>query len=124
KYKKIGSTKMVESRVLEVANHVDKLYRPVGIRVMLVGLEIWSYRDLIDVSSDPELTLGRFLKWRQWSLLPRTKHDNAQLITIIISPLWAWPRPSHTRWVTTWVCPRRGKLRLWLPNNKERLHHV
>uniref|UniRef100_H3DGJ5 ADAM metallopeptidase domain 8a n=1 Tax=Tetraodon nigroviridis TaxID=99883 RepID=H3DGJ5_TETNG len=80
-YKKIGSTKMVESRVLEVANHVDKLYRPVGIRVMLVGLEIWSYRDLIDVSSDPELTLGRFLKWRQWSLLPRTKHDNAQLIT-------------------------------------------
>ncbi|CAG09391.1 unnamed protein product [Tetraodon nigroviridis] len=109
KYKKIGSTKMVESRVLEVANHVDKLYRPVGIRVMLVGLEIWSYRDLIDVSSDPELTLGRFLKWRQWSLLPRTKHDNAQLITIIISPLWVWPRPSHTRWVTTWVCPTTWK---------------
>lgn len=25
KYKKIGSTKMVESRVLEVANHVDKV---------------------------------------------------------------------------------------------------
>lgn len=60
---------------------VCQLYRPVGIRVMLVGLDIWSYRDQIEVSSNSELTLGRFLKWRQWSLLPRTKHDNAQFIT-------------------------------------------
>ncbi|XP_003964201.3 disintegrin and metalloproteinase domain-containing protein 8a [Takifugu rubripes] len=80
-YKKFGSIKKVQSRVLEAANHVDKLYRPVGIRVMLVGLDIWSNRDQIDVSSDSELTLGRFLKWRQWKLLPDIKHDNAQFIT-------------------------------------------
>lgn len=60
---------------------VWQLYRPVGIRVMLVGLDIWSNRDQIDVSSDSELTLGRFLKWRQWKLLPDIKHDNAQFIT-------------------------------------------
>ncbi len=52
-----------------------------GIRVMLVGLDIWSYKDQIQVSSDPEHTLGRFLEWRQRSLLPKTKHDNAQFIT-------------------------------------------
>uniref|UniRef100_A0A3Q3WPU8 Uncharacterized protein n=1 Tax=Mola mola TaxID=94237 RepID=A0A3Q3WPU8_MOLML len=57
------------------------LYRPVGVRVMLVGLDIWSYRDQVDVSNNPELTLNRFLEWRQRSLLPRIKHDNAQLIT-------------------------------------------
>lgn len=63
--------------------HADlyQLYRPVGVRVMLVGLDIWSYRDQIEVSSNPEITLGRFLEWRQRSLLPKTKHDNAQFIT-------------------------------------------
>ncbi|XP_076598327.1 disintegrin and metalloproteinase domain-containing protein 8a [Chaetodon auriga] len=80
-YKKFGSKKTIEARVLEIANHVDKLYRPVGVRVMLVGLDIWSYTDQIEVSTNPELTLGRFLQWRQRSLLPRTKHDNAQFIT-------------------------------------------
>uniref|UniRef100_A0A3B4BG46 Uncharacterized protein n=1 Tax=Periophthalmus magnuspinnatus TaxID=409849 RepID=A0A3B4BG46_9GOBI len=81
-YKKIGSKKTVEARVLEVANHVDKLYRPVGVRVMLVGMDIWSYRDQIEVSSNPEITLGRFLEWRQQRLLPRIKHDNAQFIIL------------------------------------------
>ncbi|XP_072246483.1 disintegrin and metalloproteinase domain-containing protein 8a [Leuresthes tenuis] len=80
-FTKFRSKKTVEARVLEIANHVDKLYRPVGVRVMLVGLEIWSYRDQIDVSTNAELTLGRFLEWRQQHLLPRTKHDNAQFIT-------------------------------------------
>ncbi|GAA6213849.1 disintegrin and metalloproteinase domain-containing protein 8-like [Lates japonicus] len=80
-YKKFDNKKRIETRMLEIANHVDKLYRPVGVRVMLVGLDIWSYRDQIEVSTNPELTLGRFLEWRRRSLLPRTKHDNAQFIT-------------------------------------------
>uniref|UniRef100_A0A3P8VDR1 Peptidase M12B domain-containing protein n=1 Tax=Cynoglossus semilaevis TaxID=244447 RepID=A0A3P8VDR1_CYNSE len=57
------------------------LYRPLGIRVMLVGVEIWSIRDQITVSPDAESTLHRFLEWRQRSLLPRIKHDNIQLVT-------------------------------------------
>lgn len=79
-YIKIGS-KTVKARVLQIANHVDKLYRPVGIRVMLVGMDLWSYKDQIEVSTNPELTLARFLEWRQQKLLPRIKHDNAQFIT-------------------------------------------
>lgn len=58
-----------------------QLYRAVGVRVMLVGLDIWSYKDQIEVSANPEFTLSRFLKWRQQSLLARIKHDNAQFIT-------------------------------------------
>ncbi|KAM9810158.1 disintegrin and metalloproteinase domain-containing protein 8a [Syngnathus typhle] len=80
-YKKFGNKRTVEARVLEIANNVDRLYRPVGVRVMLVGLDIWSYRDQIEVSSKPEQTLSRFLEWRQRNLLPRLKHDNAQFIT-------------------------------------------
>ncbi|KAM3862938.1 disintegrin and metalloproteinase domain-containing protein 8a [Diretmus argenteus] len=80
-YKKFGSKKSIEARVLEVVNHVDKLYRSVGLRVMLVGLDIWSNGDQIQVSNNPEVTLTRFLEWRQRNLLPRIKHDNAQFIT-------------------------------------------
>ncbi|XP_077352304.1 disintegrin and metalloproteinase domain-containing protein 8a [Festucalex cinctus] len=80
-YKRFGNKRTVEARVLEIANNVDRLYRPVGVRVMLVGLDIWSYNDQIQVSSNPEQTLGRFLEWRQRNLLPRVKHDNAQFIT-------------------------------------------
>ncbi|XP_070398065.1 disintegrin and metalloproteinase domain-containing protein 8-like [Nothobranchius furzeri] len=80
-FKKFGSRKTVEARVLEITNHVDKLYRALGVRVMLVGLEIWSHKDQIDVKADPDLTLLHFLEWRKQRLLPRFKHDNAQFIT-------------------------------------------
>uniref|UniRef100_UPI0037E8F3C6 disintegrin and metalloproteinase domain-containing protein 8a n=1 Tax=Semicossyphus pulcher TaxID=241346 RepID=UPI0037E8F3C6 len=80
-YKKFGSRKTIEARVLEITNHVDKLYRPLNIRVMLVGVEIWTYKDQVEVSTTPEFTLKRFLEWRQRYLLPRNPHDNAQFIT-------------------------------------------
>ncbi|ROL49548.1 Disintegrin and metalloproteinase domain-containing protein 8 [Anabarilius grahami] len=72
-------------RIVEMVLVVDhtELYRPLNIRVMLVGLEVWSQRDLIDVSSVPNLTLERFFKWRQDSLLKRKKHDNAHFITAV-----------------------------------------
>uniref|UniRef100_A0A671Q926 Disintegrin and metalloproteinase domain-containing protein 8-like n=1 Tax=Sinocyclocheilus anshuiensis TaxID=1608454 RepID=A0A671Q926_9TELE len=80
---KFGSFKKIEERMMLVANHVDKLYRPLNIRVRLVGLEIWSNRNLIDVSNIPNLTLRRFLQWRQDSLLKRKKHDNAHFVTAV-----------------------------------------
>ncbi|MEQ2165473.1 hypothetical protein GOODEAATRI_017199 [Goodea atripinnis] len=55
------------------------LYRSVNIRIMLVGLEIWSYRDHIDMDGNSDITLDNFLVWRQADLLQRAKHDNAQL---------------------------------------------
>lgn len=48
---------------------------------MLVGLEIWTYRDYMDVDTNSETTLDHFLLWRQADLLKRIKHDNAQFVT-------------------------------------------
>ncbi|XP_037610579.1 zinc metalloproteinase-disintegrin-like BjussuMP-1 [Sebastes umbrosus] len=78
-YMRYGS--QTTSRILGTINHVDQMYRPLNIRVMLVGLEIWTNRDHIDVDTNPETTLDNFLLWRRADLLPRTKHDNAQLVT-------------------------------------------
>ncbi|XP_007572999.1 zinc metalloproteinase-disintegrin-like 2d [Poecilia formosa] len=69
------------SRILGVVNHIDKLYRSVNIRIMLVGLEIWHYKDLVVVDGDPDRTLENLMVWRQADLLKRAQHDNVQLVT-------------------------------------------
>lgn len=58
-----------------------QLYQPLGLRVALTGLEVWSNRDKITVSRKAEETLENFLRWRETDLLKRKQHDNVQLIT-------------------------------------------
>ncbi|XP_055358912.1 LOW QUALITY PROTEIN: disintegrin and metalloproteinase domain-containing protein 12 [Betta splendens] len=67
-------------RMLDLANQVDWFYRPLNVRVALTGLEIWSDRDKIRVQKSPTDTLNNFLEWRTRELLPRIRHDNAQLV--------------------------------------------
>uniref|UniRef100_A0A8C5LC08 A disintegrin and metallopeptidase domain 8 n=1 Tax=Jaculus jaculus TaxID=51337 RepID=A0A8C5LC08_JACJA len=76
----LGSREAVRSRVLEVVNHVDKLYQELNFRVVLVGLEIWN-RDKFSISRYANVTLENFLSWRARDLLGRLPHDNVQLIT-------------------------------------------
>ncbi|XP_036078250.1 disintegrin and metalloproteinase domain-containing protein 12 isoform X2 [Rousettus aegyptiacus] len=71
----------VKQRLIEIANHVDKFYRPLNIRIVLVGVEVWNDIDKCSVSQDPFTTLHEFLDWRKMKLLPRKPHDNAQLIS-------------------------------------------
>ncbi|ELK11827.1 Disintegrin and metalloproteinase domain-containing protein 12, partial [Pteropus alecto] len=71
----------VKQRLIEIANHVDKFYRPLNIRIVLVGVEVWNDIDKCSVSQDPFATLHEFLDWRKMKLLPRKPHDNAQLIS-------------------------------------------
>ncbi|XP_041652862.1 disintegrin and metalloproteinase domain-containing protein 19 isoform X1 [Cheilinus undulatus] len=69
-----------KQKLLEAANLVDKYYKALNIRVALIGLEVWTSQDLINVSDNPHSTLAAFLSWRRKQLgtLP---NDNAQLIT-------------------------------------------
>uniref|UniRef100_H3D739 ADAM metallopeptidase domain 12 n=1 Tax=Tetraodon nigroviridis TaxID=99883 RepID=H3D739_TETNG len=76
-----GDVEKVKQRLAEIANYVDKFYRPLDIRVALVGLEVWSDSDKCPVTQDPFATLHEFLDWRKVKLLPQRPHDNAQLIS-------------------------------------------
>ncbi|XP_077597697.1 disintegrin and metalloproteinase domain-containing protein 33 [Stigmatopora nigra] len=73
----------IKTRIMEIANYVDKFYRALNIRVPLIGLEVWTERDQCMVSEEPNATLWSFLQWRQ-KLKSRKKHDNAQLLTGVI----------------------------------------
>ncbi|XP_037532434.1 disintegrin and metalloproteinase domain-containing protein 15 [Nematolebias whitei] len=74
------NNKTIIYRLLDVANQVDWFYRPLNVRVALTGLEVWSDRSKIQVEKSPADTLNNFLEWRTRDLLPRLRHDNAQLI--------------------------------------------
>ncbi|XP_055258514.1 disintegrin and metalloproteinase domain-containing protein 15 isoform X8 [Moschus berezovskii] len=69
------------NRTLEVALLLDTFFRPMNVRVALVGLEAWTQHNLIEISQHPGLTLDSFLHWRRTNLLPRLPHDSAQLVT-------------------------------------------
>ncbi|XP_044530980.1 disintegrin and metalloproteinase domain-containing protein 15 [Gracilinanus agilis] len=71
----------LQTRMLEVANQVDAFFRPLNVRVALVGVEVWTQKDMITMDRDAGITLDRFLRWRQAELLPRLPHDSAQLVT-------------------------------------------
>eukprot|EP00069_Balaena_mysticetus_P016488 bmy_09755T0 len=80
-FQRLGSREAVRQRVLEVVNHVDKLYQELNFRVVLVGLEMWNGGDKIHVSTQADATLSNFLSWRVRELAGRHLHDNAQFIT-------------------------------------------
>uniref|UniRef100_A0A672UWG8 ADAM metallopeptidase domain 15 n=1 Tax=Strigops habroptila TaxID=2489341 RepID=A0A672UWG8_STRHB len=71
----------VRTRTLEIANQVDAFFQPLGVRVALLAVEVWSEGDMFTVGSRARAALERFLRWRHEELLPRLPHDNAQLLT-------------------------------------------
>nr|XP_055023244.1 disintegrin and metalloproteinase domain-containing protein 9 isoform X1 [Misgurnus anguillicaudatus] len=78
-YKK-GDQKAVREEMVQIANYVDSMYVPLNIRIVLVGLEIWSMQNLISTDGSAGEVLGRFTQWRERELIQRRRHDSAQLI--------------------------------------------
>ncbi|XP_041476373.1 disintegrin and metalloproteinase domain-containing protein 12-like isoform X2 [Lytechinus variegatus] len=76
-----GNITHVEARSKEIANVMDMIYRPMNVRVALVGVVTWSQTDQFIVESNPGITMGEFQRWRKDELLSLIKNDNAQFIT-------------------------------------------
>ncbi|XP_029916617.1 disintegrin and metalloproteinase domain-containing protein 28 isoform X2 [Myripristis murdjan] len=71
----------LRKRIFEVVSFVSMVYKPLNTFVSLVGLDVWSSRDLISVSSSADASLDAFINWRKTELVKRTKHDIAYLIS-------------------------------------------
>ncbi|KAK6468397.1 zinc metalloproteinase-disintegrin-like EoMP06 isoform X1 [Huso huso] len=83
-YKKMKSSfDAVRSRVFEILNFINVVYKPLRTFVALVGLEVWTDTDKIQVTAPAGQTLDAFTKWRNAELVKTRKHDNAQLLTAI-----------------------------------------
>ncbi|KAL7981397.1 hypothetical protein Chor_002293 [Crotalus horridus] len=79
-----GTLKKIRNWIYRIVNSINEIYIPLNIRFALVGLEIWSNGDLINVTSAANVTLKSFGNWTETDLLKRKSHDNAQLLTAII----------------------------------------
>ncbi|XP_062399142.1 disintegrin and metalloproteinase domain-containing protein 28 [Sardina pilchardus] len=71
----------LRKRIFEIINFVNGVYKPLNTFIALTGLEVWTDRDKISVTSPSGATLDAFTKWRNSDLKKRKRHDNAQLIT-------------------------------------------
>ncbi|XP_053739324.1 disintegrin and metalloproteinase domain-containing protein 9 [Synchiropus splendidus] len=79
KYKKENEV-AVREEMVEMANLLDGYYKKLNIRIMLVGLEIFKTSNPFSLEGSPGNILGAFVKWRKQTLLPKIRHDVAQLI--------------------------------------------
>ncbi|XP_033757485.1 LOW QUALITY PROTEIN: disintegrin and metalloproteinase domain-containing protein 12-like [Pecten maximus] len=68
-------------RSQDIANIVSRLYRPLNIYIALVGVEIWSDSDQVEISPYANSSLEKFLLYRKQRINPYHQNDNAQLIT-------------------------------------------
>ncbi|XP_054825920.1 disintegrin and metalloproteinase domain-containing protein 20-like [Eublepharis macularius] len=71
---------VVALNMLDVIHLTNTLYVPLGIQVILVGLEIWSERNLIDISNTMGALLDHFNNWRKNTLNTRLPHDAGHLL--------------------------------------------
>lgn len=58
----------------------SQMYIMLNIRIVLVGLEIWTNGNLINIIGGAGDVLGNFVQWREKFLITRRRHDSAQLV--------------------------------------------
>ncbi|XP_056426894.1 disintegrin and metalloproteinase domain-containing protein 9 isoform X5 [Hyla sarda] len=70
----------VRAEMVELANYLDNMYTTLNIRIVLVGLEIWTTMNHINIDGSAGEVLTRFVQWREKQLIPRRRHDSAQFV--------------------------------------------
>ncbi|XP_030058358.1 disintegrin and metalloproteinase domain-containing protein 9-like [Microcaecilia unicolor] len=73
------------AQVINIVNLIDSMFKPLSVSVRLVGMEIWTTYNFIDINGDPSTVLDRFLEWKEATLEQRVQFDTAVLIAQGIS---------------------------------------
>ncbi|KAJ7305204.1 hypothetical protein JRQ81_011113 [Phrynocephalus forsythii] len=81
RYVVLGQNKTaVTEEMVHLANYLDSMYIMLNIRIVLVGLEIWTRQNKISIEGGAGDVLSNFVQWREQDLIPRQRHDSAQLV--------------------------------------------
>ncbi|ELW72192.1 Disintegrin and metalloproteinase domain-containing protein 7 [Tupaia chinensis] len=71
----------LRNRIWGMVNFVNMIYKTLDIHVTLVGFEIWTNGDKIELDSNIETTLLRFSTWQETILKKRKNFDHALLLS-------------------------------------------
>ncbi|XP_061448334.1 disintegrin and metalloproteinase domain-containing protein 9 isoform X2 [Rhineura floridana] len=74
RYLLLGHNKTaVTEEMVHLANYLDSMYIALNIRVVLVGLEIWTRENKISLEGGAGDVLANFVQWREQELVPRQR---------------------------------------------------
>jgi len=59
---------------------LPQMYIMLNIHIVLVGLEIWKYENIISTDGGAGDVLANFVQWREKNLVLRRRHDSAQFV--------------------------------------------
>ncbi|XP_015448759.1 disintegrin and metalloproteinase domain-containing protein 7 [Pteropus alecto] len=82
----------LRNRVWGMVNFVNMIYKTLDIHVTLVGLEMWTNGDKIEIDSNIETTLLRFSAWQETILRKRKNFDHA----LLLSGKWLYTNAQGT----------------------------
>ncbi|XP_032918661.1 disintegrin and metalloproteinase domain-containing protein 20-like [Catharus ustulatus] len=68
--------------VMHVINVGDVMYKQLSLRLFLIGLEIWTESNFINITNSLPSVLTQFNDWRKANLLGRLHHDVAHLFAL------------------------------------------
>uniref|UniRef100_A0A8B9S5B8 ADAM metallopeptidase domain 20 n=1 Tax=Apteryx owenii TaxID=8824 RepID=A0A8B9S5B8_APTOW len=74
-----GNESEVFRQIMNIINIGDSLYDQLSVQLYLLGLEIWTKGNLINITNSVGKTLTDFNKWKKTNLSPRMRHDAAHL---------------------------------------------
>ncbi|XP_062995352.1 disintegrin and metalloproteinase domain-containing protein 9 [Elgaria multicarinata webbii] len=81
RYQLLGENQTaVREEMVQLANYLDSMYVMLNIRIVLVGLEIWTWENKIRIEGGAGDVLANFVQWREQDLVPRRRHDSAQFV--------------------------------------------
>ncbi|XP_014645326.1 PREDICTED: disintegrin and metalloproteinase domain-containing protein 7 [Ceratotherium simum simum] len=82
----------LRNRIWGMVNFVNMIYKTLDIHVTLVGLEMWTNGDKIEVDSNIENTLLRFSAWQEIILKKRKNFDHV----VLLSGKWLYTHAQGT----------------------------
>ncbi|XP_066467832.1 disintegrin and metalloproteinase domain-containing protein 21-like [Tiliqua scincoides] len=71
---------LVAMRVIEIIHLSNSFYKPLAVELSLVGLEIWSEKNLIHIRDKINEILSDFNEWRRDTLVKRIANDAGHLL--------------------------------------------
>uniref|UniRef100_G1S1S5 ADAM metallopeptidase domain 7 n=1 Tax=Nomascus leucogenys TaxID=61853 RepID=G1S1S5_NOMLE len=91
-YRRNGLHKL-RNRIWGMVNFVNMIYKTLNIHVTLVGIEIWTHEDKIELYSNIETTLLHFSFWQEKILKTRKDFDHV----VLLSGKWLY---SHVQGIS------------------------
>ncbi|XP_073190056.1 disintegrin and metalloproteinase domain-containing protein 9-like [Lepidochelys kempii] len=89
---------LVTLKMLQYIHLTSEMYRPFGLHIILVGLEIWTERDLITITHLLDQVIGFFLSYVENFLQHRVHFDHTELIVRDLAQCSMMQSVLHMRW--------------------------